>query len=105
LPTDADCIAVAKHCGRHGRPYIFVTLVDLGVSSSPRKNLRQSADYRKSGILPVVIARLEACRPRVAAATKAILQSKCRTSINMARGIVHLRLYRAKKITTLFGRS
>jgi RNA polymerase sigma factor (sigma-70 family) len=58
LPTDADCIAVAKHCGRHGRLYIFVpfvTLVDLGVSSSPRKNLRKSAksaDYRKLGILP-----------------------------------------------------
>ena len=80
MPTDADCIAVAKHCGRHGRLYIFVpfvTLVDLGVSSSPRKNLRKSAksaDYRKSGILAVVIARLAACRPRVAAATKVILQ-------------------------------
>ena len=47
------------HCGRHGRPTSLCPLC-LDVSLSRRKNLRQSADYRKSGILPVVIARLEA---------------------------------------------
>ena len=97
----------AFHCGRHGRP-TSLCLLCLDVSLSRRKNLRKSASI--CGLSEV--RHLAGChcqagsrRPRVAAATKAILQSKCRTSINMAPRIVHLRLYRAKKITTLFARS